>query len=231
MKLEVLEFKRRSVASKYITRIWVVIFALQIRFVDVVKNSTSTKIMILLHIKDIFSHASYRGENWFWESSLALSRFLFTDVVQEYDDFWASSLSCCQRPFRYDSRPVLSNQVGRIDPSKKASTRVVLRASSESRWSVIEILYDWKNFWTDDDESWYIYNWAMVIVISTELDIVKIYHENDKKNKMRGRKSRCVFELLITESWMNKLVKNKNSDKSNTLIRSVLDGYLLHTDS
>ena len=68
--------------------------------------------------------------------------------------------------------------------------------------------------------------------MSTELDIVKIYHEYDKKmNKMRGRKSRFVFELLITENWMKKLVKNANSEKTNTLIRSVLDGCLLHTDS
>ena len=76
------------------------------------------------------------------------------------------------------------------------------------------------------------YRIGLVIVMSTELGIVNIYHGYNKKMiKMRGRKSRFVFELHITESWMKKLVKNAISDKSNTLIRSVLDGYLLHTDS
>ena len=49
-----------------------------------------------------------------FENTATLSRFLFMDVAQEYDDFLASSLSYCQRLFRYDSRPVLSVQVGRL---------------------------------------------------------------------------------------------------------------------
>ena len=64
----------------------------------------------------------------------------------------------------------------------------------------------------------------LVILMSTELDIVKVHCENDKRmNKLRARQSSLVFELLITESWMKKFLKFVNSEKSNTLIRRVHD--------
>ena len=73
----------------------------------------------------------------------------------------------------------------------------------------------------------YTYITQVMILVSTKLDIVKIYYErNIRINNLNRRQSQFLSELLIMMRT-KRLLTNDDAEKLSTLIRRVRDEYLL----